>query len=424
MDLEFNKTILPNGSRVVTEKHPNSRAVSCGIMIATGSRDETPENNGICHFLEHTVFKGTKNRSALQLAKSLEAVGGELNAYTTKEYTCYHALCLKDHLELALDVLFDLVLNASFPEHEMKREKKVVLQEILMGQDNPEEYIFDLFFEEIYRNHPVGYPIIGKEDTVQSFSTSQVKSFYKKNYAGQNMIVTAAGNVDHQTVIKAARNHLGRRKAGGEINKRRKPRFHYFQEHLEKDLEQTHLVLGFPTTSFTAKNRFEAFIANALLGGGMTSKLYQAVREKTGLVYSVYSTLTTQEDSGICSVYLATEPNKIDRVLSLIQREFDNVRKRGVRKSDLELFKTQVKGSILLSADDIENRMNSLGVNEMVFGKYRPVEKVVQEIEEVNLDGMNKFIKDYVDFEAASIMTMGEERKTNAKSTSRRKKAR
>ncbi|HEX7675963.1 MAG TPA: pitrilysin family protein [Bdellovibrio sp.] len=407
MSIKFKKSELSNGIRVMSEFHPGSRAVSIGMWVLTGTRDEIPEIAGMSHLLEHLVFKGTKTRSAYQIAKSLEALGGDLNAYTTREYTCYHALVLKDHWEKALDVLSDLVSNMQLTEKEFGLEKGVILQEIAMSEDNHEDVIYDIFYDQVYGSHPLGRPILGTPKSIALMKQSQVMSYYKKNYTGSNIIISAAGCLHHEDFMAGVQKHLGKKQQCKLSDTRKKPRWLKRRHVVEKQAEQVHMLLGLPTASFKDKYRFEAVILNTLLGGGMTSKLYQSVREKKGLVYSIFSSLNTNIDSGMLNIYAGTEAKNVRKVGDLISKEFAKLRKNGVSKNDVEMFKTQVKGSILLGSDDIENRMTSLAVNEMVFGAYRSVESVIEEINEVTVDSVNHYLCNEIDLGQASGVLLG-----------------
>ncbi|KYG64911.1 zinc proteinase [Bdellovibrio bacteriovorus] len=407
MNTKFNKSELSNGIRVVSELHPVSRAVSISIWVLTGTRDEAPAVAGISHLLEHLVFKGTKSRSAYQIAKSLEALGGELNAYTTREYTCYHALVLKDHWEMALDVLSDLVSNMHLVQKEFALEKSVVLQEIAMSEDNHEELIYDVFYEQVYGNHPLARPILGTPASLVNMKQSQVLDYYKKTYTGKNIIVSAAGCLDHTELMKGVEKRLGKKKKSQLKDTRKAPRWLKRRHVVERPAEQVHLLLGLPTASFKDSRRFEAVIANTLLGGGMTSKLYQSVREKKGLVYTIHSMLNSHIDSGMLTIYAGTETKNARKVGDLISKEFEKLRKNGVTKSDVEMFKTQVIGNILLGSDDIENRMTSLAVNEIVFGRYKSVDTVIEEIKKVTVDTVNDYIRSELHLDKASGVLLG-----------------
>lgn len=407
--IRFKKTDLKNGIRVVSELHSESRAVSLGIWVTTGTRDEKPDEAGISHFLEHMVFKNTKTRSAFQIAKSLEAVGGELNAFTTREYTCYHALVLKDHWHKGMDVLSDLVNNMEMKREDFSLEKSVIMQEIGMGEDNIEELVYDLYLEEALPKHPLGRPILGNVASVGKMTQKKLQSYYKEKYSGQNIIVSAAGNIDHEELVKAVEQYLGSKQKRRFYQNRTRPKAKVFRKVVEKPSEQLHVLLGLPCSSYKDRNRFEAFIVNALLGGGMTSKLYQSVREKRGLVYSIYSTLNTFDDFGMINIYSSCEPKNMRSVVKNISSELKRVRKQGVTNSDLEMFKTQVNGSVLLGADDVENRMQSVAVNEMVFKKYKPVDAIVDEINKVTSKSVHQFIDKYLDLDQVSGLLVGKD---------------
>ncbi len=405
--VRFKKTVLDNGIRVVSEMHSESRAASMGIWVATGTRDEKSGDEGISHFLEHLVFKGTKNRSAYQIAKSLEALGGDLNAFTTREYTCYHALVLKDHWPKALDVLTDLVTNMQMRKLDFQLEKSVILQEITMGDDALEELIYDEYLARCLPKHPLGKPILGTSASVEAMTQKQISEYYRERYSGSNLIVAAAGNVDHSELVEAVQKRLGGRPKNRFKKHRTKPKHRPFRAVIEKKTEQLHLLLGLPCSSFKDRNRFESFIINALLGGGMTSKLYQSVREKKGLVYSIYSSLNTFDDFGVINIYAGCEQENMKSVVRTIATELRRIRRNGVTEGELELFKTQVAGSLLLGSDDIDNRMQSIAVNEMVFGKYKPVDAIIDEINAVTAKSVNQYIKKVFDFKQMGAILMG-----------------
>lgn len=394
----------------MSELHPHSRSVSLGLWVMTGTRDEKPEDAGISHFLEHLVFKGTKTKTAFQIAKSLESLGGELNAYTTREYTCYNAIVLKEHLEKGLEILADLASNMSISRDDFTVEKSVILQEIAMGDDDLEDLSYDIYFDKSLRKNPLGRPILGTEESISRMTQKQVMEYYKKNYSGSNIIISAAGCLEHQALVEFVQKYLGRKAKGRKVAPRRKPVHKPFRHAIAKEAsEQTHLLVGFPCTSFRDSHRFEAFVLNTLLGGGMTSKLYQSVREKRGLVYTIYSSLNTFEDFGLINIYAACEPKNMKAVIRSIVSEVKRVRQKGLTKNELELFKTQVVGGLLLGSEDIENRMTSLGVNEMVFERYKPVETIVEEIKKVSVESVSHLIDSYLNLEDSGWLLLGAE---------------
>lgn len=406
-DSVFKKSEMKNGIRVLTESHKDSRAVSIGLWVLTGTRDEIPAIAGISHFLEHLVFKGTKTRNAYQIAKSLEALGGELNAYTTREYTCFHAMVLKDHWTQALDVLCDLVSNMDLSPKEFKLEKGVILQEIAMAEDNEEDIIYDHFLSDIFPKNPLGRPILGTNESIVKMKKSQIEKYYRDTYTGENIIVGATGDLDHQVFLKETEKHLGRRKHASIGTVRVAPKWKKSRRVIESSSDQIHMLMGFPTASYKDKHRFHGYILNTILGGGMTSRLYQSVREKKGLVYSIHSSLNTFVDCGQVMIYASADPKKTTAVMDIIFSEMKKLKAKGIKKAELDMFKTQITGNVLLGSDDLENRMSSISINEMVFGKYRSVEKVISEIQEISLSSMNEYIEEKLDLDLISGVLMG-----------------
>ena len=405
--MQFKKTELKNGIRVVTENHPISRAVSIGIWVLTGTRDEETHNAGISHFLEHMVFKATKTRSAYQIAKSLEQLGGELNAYTTREYTVYHCLLLKDHWKKGLEILSDLVSHMQMRKDDYELERSVILQEIAMGEDDLEDLIYDIYFEKTLPKSALGKPILGNIKSIANMKMGQVADYYQRNYSANNIIVAAAGHIDHHDFAEAAEEFLGHKKKRRFKVDRTKPQHKAIRYVAEKSSEQVHVCMGLPVTSFRDRNRFDAFIVNTLLGGGMTSKLYQSVREKKGLVYSIYSSLNTYEDFGCINIYAACEKKNMKAVIKSIGQEVLKLKKNKISEHDLDLFKTQVKGAVLLGSDDVDNRMTSIAINEMVFSKYKPVEKVIEEIDAVTVKTVNEFVQRYINPSSLAMIMVG-----------------
>lgn len=409
--VRFQKSILKNGIRVVSEQHSNSRAVSIGIWVTVGTRDESESVAGVSHLLEHMVFKGTKNRSCFEIAKSLECLGGELNAYTTREYTCYHALVLREHWQKALDVLCDIVSNMDVSLDDFRVEKSVIQQEIAMIDDSLDELVYDEFFMRMLPKHSLGKPILGTAESIAKMKLSAVKKYYKEQYTGSQLIIALAGGVEHDEFLNAANAILKRKKAIVKsklvAKKRVKPKAKQFRDVVEKQTEQLHLLLGIPCASFKDSHRFEAFIVNTMLGGGMTSKLYQSIREKKGLVYSVYSSLNTFVDFGLLNIYASCEADKMKAVVKTISIEVRRILKTGISAKELDMYKTQVIGSIVLGSDDIENRMQSIAVNEMVFECYKTVDEVIAEIQNITVQSVNKYLQETVRLSEISGLLLG-----------------
>lgn len=392
----------------MTESHPFTRAVSVGVFVEVGTRDEAVRKAGLTHFLEHLVFKGTRKRNAYELAKALDAVGGDLNAYTTREYTCFHATSLKEHLPLGLDVVMDLVTGASLGLNDFKKEREVIVQEIQMCKDNLEEYILDVYLEKVFEGQDLATPILGTEESLKTLKRTDVVKHYESHFRGPRIIVSVAGPVEHDHVLEMVEKALGRVNRRVTPHKRKAPRLRHVQEYIERPSEQVHLLVGLPSCSYKSKHRFESYVVNDLLGGGVTSRLYQKIREDKGLVYSVYSYLQSFIDTGLFLTYAGTADKNAGQVLRIIKSEFEKFAESGVKASDLSVFKTQVKGQILLGAEDMENRMNSLGINEMVFGEYRPIDEVIAEIDKVSVRSISDYVRKYFNLEQVSLMVMGD----------------
>lgn len=406
INAQFKKTTLDNGVRVVTEKHPHTEAISAGIWICAGSRDEKKEFMGMSHLIEHLVFKGTKKRTAFQLAKIMESRGGDLNAFTTRESICFYATSLKKDLKLNLDVLMDLTTSATFPIREYEKEKSVIQQEISMYFDNHEEYVFDLFSEQVYRDHPMGWSILGSTESVGGISREEVKAFYKKMFRGENIIVSVCGAVEHEDVLKIIEPILGKIPKTVPKLKRTKPKFHPFKQDFYREIEQAHILMGFEAPHLKHSLRFASFIVNTALGGGMTSILFQKIREKKGLAYTVYSTVANSTDSGLTLIYAGTDPEHKDEVVDTIYQEIKKLKRDGFNKRLLERYKTQIKGFLILNDDDLESRMNSLCLNEMVFGTYRTTENILKAIEDTQVKDIDQFLDQYVKLSKMAILTM------------------
>jgi predicted Zn-dependent peptidase len=343
----------------------------------------------------------------------MEEVGGDLNAYTSREYTCFVSHALKEHVGLSLDVLSDLVCRPKFSKSDLEKEKQVVLQEIQMSEDMLEDVIFDHYFERVYKGSPLGLPILGTVKSIESQSRASVARFHQRQYRPWNVLVSVAGNINHDEVLDLVQKHLKFKAPSGEsqdISKdggRDTPKTHAFRDVMKRPSEQAHILIGIPAADFRHRLRFESYIVNTLLGGGMTSRLYQTVREDRGLVYSIYSQLVTYTDDGQCLIYAGADPKKAPTVVELVIKELTRLRKNGIKKSDMEMFKTQVRGQILLGADDVENRINSLGINEMVLGTYRSVDDVMKDVEGVTLDGVHEYIETFIDVDRMAILLMG-----------------
>ncbi len=385
----FQKTTLANGVRVLTETIPSVRSVSVGVWIATGSRDEAPSEAGISHFIEHMVFKGTARRRMHHIAQRLEAVGGYLNAFTSKEYTCFYARALDEHLGRAIDTVCDLVLQPNFPEKELEKEKEVVLEEMKMYDDTPEEAIFDRFESVVYRDHALGRPILGFPETVRSFSRAQLLDFVAAHYTLDRIVLAVAGNATHEEVVALAEEAFSSARSLP-VERARVPVNGYAPLQLveQRPIQQAHLILGTRGYDIHHPRRSAVTVLNTVLGGGMSSRLNQNIRERYGYCYNIYSFLNTHSDTGDIGVYMGTDAAKVARAEKLILRELDKLVERSVSRRALNQAKNQVKGSIMLGLESMSNRMMRLGRQELLFERYFTLDEVLEELDQVTVEAV------------------------------------
>lgn len=384
------KTTLENGVRILSQKIPHVRSVSMGIWVTVGARDEKPEENGLSHFIEHMLFKGTKTRTAFQIAKEFDAIGGQSNAFTSAEYTCYHARALDIHLETMVSILSDIFLNSEFSKDEVENERPVILSEISMLEDSPEEYIHTLLEENFWKNHALGRSILGTRETVQSFDDKTIKSFFHNHYTPQSVIISAAGNVDHDRLVEllsASFSALGRNQ---EPVQRICPDVNVHTKIYRKKIEQVHVCMAMNGLSLTHSDRFACSLLNTLLGGNMSSRLFQEIREKRGLAYSVYSFSSLNMDSGLFGIYTGVAPENVLTSLSLILAELDKICGSPISDAEIADAKEYTKGSILLGSESTENQMVRLAQNEITFGRYIPLEETLANISKVSSEDIRR----------------------------------
>jgi len=380
---EFNKTILANGLTVISERIESVRSVSVGVWIKTGSRYEKMQDNGIAHFLEHMVFKGTKRRSALKIAQSLESLGGSLNAFTGKEVTCYYAQSLDNHVKQAIDVLSDMLCNSLFLAKEIEKEKMVVLEEIKSVKDTPEDYIFDIFQEKLFPNCPLGNPILGTEESVSKFNKDILKSFWNKFYSTKNTVISAAGNIDHDNLVQLVEKylHLPQSQNNLKFAKVNNPEMDLFEVH--QPINQAHLCMGNTGIPFTSEKRYPILLLNTYLGGGMSSRLFQKLREKNGLAYSVYSYLDFYYDTGIFGVYIGTDIKKFNKAKKMLIEELNAAVQKKLSVNNLKRLKNQLKGNIVIGFENTSRRMSHIAKNEIYLNKYVDINEIIGNIDAV-----------------------------------------
>ena len=387
----YRKTILKNGVRIISERLAHLRSVSLGIWVNIGSRDEMSSENGVSHFIEHMSFKETKNRSGLQIAKDLDAIGGLSNAFTGKENTCFHGRVLGKHFGLLAEILSDIFLNPTFNPVDLEREREVIFQEINMMEDSPDEYLHMLFNRLFWAEHPIGRSILGTGETVSAINKESILNYIRKSYTPENILVVAAGDVDHQKMVSYFEPVFEVAPGQGGLNSNRTvPSSNGGVSVHFKELEQVHICLGGEAPSQVAEERFACAIFNAILGGNMSSRLFQEIREKRGLAYSVYSFLSTYIDAGLLGIYAATEQRNVNRVLETIQNEIKKLCEGELTQSDLAAAKEHLIGGIYLASESADNRMVRIAKNEFAFGGHVDLEELVSDLERVGIDEVVK----------------------------------
>ncbi|WP_430783863.1 M16 family metallopeptidase [Actinoplanes sp. G11-F43] len=396
------KTVLPSGLRIVTEAIPTTRSAALGIWVGIGSRDETPSLHGASHFLEHLLFKGTHKRTALQISSEIEAVGGETNAFTTKEYTCYYARVLDADLPLAVDVLVDAVADSILEPADVETERGVILEEIAMHEDEPGDEVHDVFAEAIFGDHPLGRLISGTPESITPMTRDQIHRFYRRHYTAPEVVIAAAGNLDHATVVRMVRKALAgtpldtgpAESATPRPGTRRVRARKAHDVVLHRDTEQAHIVLGGVGIGRHDERRFALGVLNNVLGGGMSSRLFQEIREKRGLAYSVYSYASHYADSGLVGVYAGCAPAKSREVLDLIRVELARVAADGITAEELVRGKGMAKGSYVLGLEDSGSRMSRLAKSELLHGDLMSVDELLARVDAVTVDEVNAVAAD------------------------------
>jgi len=402
------KVVLDNGLRVVTERMPALRSVTVGIWVNVGSRDEEPGEEGFSHFIEHMFFKGTATRSAAQISREIDGLGGELNAFTTRETTTLYAKIPDEQLKPALVLLADLFHHSHFPSQEIEKEKQVVLEEMRMVQDDPEEWVQDLHTQQVFGGHPLGRPILGKAEIIRNLERRQLLDYIQRHYHPRETVIAVAGNFEQTRLLSLLDVLFGRfERPGGATRNRWPAAVHGGLQVHEKRLEQAHVCLGLKGIPIDHKDRYAAALLNAVLGGNVSSRLFQEIREKRGLAYSVYSCLSSYSDGGMWSVYAGTRPEEAPRVVDLILKELRKLCLRGIRSDELARAKSQMKGNVMLGLESTSSRMNKLAKDELHYGRRIPLEEVMAGIDRVCDSQVLELSRDLFDERRLSVTALG-----------------
>jgi predicted Zn-dependent peptidase len=401
------KTVLSNGVRILTESLPQAYSVSVGIWVDTGSRDERAEEHGISHFIEHMIFKGTQRRTALDIAREMDALGGLSNAFTSKEQTCYYTRVLEKHLPQALDILLDIFLHSQFDPQELERERQVILQEIGMVEDTPDEYIHVLLNEAAYDGDPLARDILGTPQTIQAIDRGKIFDYLERTYTADKIVVAAAGPVDHDAFVNLTAPALNALPPCPDSRERTDPLLHHRSQGVAKELEQVHLAWAAPAPADNDPRRYTAALFNVVMGGNMSSRLFQEVREKRGLAYSIYSFHSPYRRTGLWGICTAVAPEKVDQALEVIGGELRRVKTEGLSLKELEAAKEYARGGLLLGAESTENRMNRIAKNELIFGRELPLEEVLAAVSKVTVADVLSLAEEILQGDRCCLVSLG-----------------
>jgi predicted Zn-dependent peptidase len=402
------RQVLPHGLTVITEQMEHIRSASIGIWLETGSRDETAQSNGISHFIEHMVFKGTKHRTAEEIARQVDSIGGNMDAFTSKECICFNVKVLDENVPLGLEILTDLVLHPTFTAEDIARERGVILEEIKMDEDNPDYLVHEIFTQNFWKDHPLGKPILGTKETVKKFEREAVLETYNHRFAPGNIVVAAAGHLNHDHFVDLVIKHF-------EHLKPKQNGFHSAQPKIvprivlrnKKALEQVQLCIGVPAYPIAHEKRHAGYILNTLLGGGMSSRLFQNIRERQGLAYSIYSDLNPYRDTGCMAVYAGTSLASAAKVVKSVITEFKNLKNEPVPAEELRRSKDQLKGSLMLSLESSTARMSNLARQEMYFDHFQDLDELIEKIEAVQVEDLQAIAQEFFQPESIAVTALG-----------------
>jgi predicted Zn-dependent peptidase len=402
------REVMPNGLTVITEQMSHIRSVSIGIWARSGSRDEDSEWNGISHFIEHMVFKGTETRSAEEIARQVDSIGGNMDAFTAKECICFNIKILDEHLPLAMNVLSDLVLHPIFDMKDIARERGVILEEIKMDQDNPDYLVHEIFTQSFWKDHPLGRPILGTRDTVRRFERPVVSQFYSRHFMPSNLVIAAAGNLEHKKFVDLVAHHFEHMTPmENGLSSTRPNTFSRINLRNKKSLEQVQICIGVPSHDMANEQRYASYLLNTLLGGGMSSRLFQNIRERQGLAYSIYSDLSPYRDTGCMSVYAGTSRESAIKVVESVIAEFRSLKSIPVPEDELRRAKDQLKGSLMLSLESSMARMSNLARQEMYFDRFYSLDELINRIEAVTIEDLARTANEFFQTDRIAVTMLG-----------------
>lgn len=404
----YRKTVLDNGIKVISEQIDHVRSVSMGVWVGCGSRHENADTSGTAHFIEHMLFKGTESRSAFDIASEVDSVGGVMNAFTGKELTAFYVKVPDYHLPLSIELLADIFSRSLFDPQEVEKEKSVVQQEIHMVEDTPDEYIHDFFEQIFWGHHPLGLPVLGTKGSVQGFTREALLEFFHKNYRGEKLVLTAAGRLEHEKLVEMVRGAFGIMEGHKERVEAHLPTPTSSRACIERDLGQAHLIIGTPAPSNADPRRFAGILMNAILGGSMSSRLFQEIREKRGLAYAVRSYIVSYRDAGMLNIYVAASREKIKEVIGLILEEMGRMKREHLTDREMRLAKELIKGNLLLGLESTDNRMSKLATNEIYYGRHISYEEIVRHIDDVQKEDIRDLTAELFDASTLSLAAIGD----------------
>lgn len=403
----FEKYLLDNGITVIMEKMEYVRSVAFGVFVKNGSRNENINNNGISHFIEHMMFKGTEKRTAQDIAQEMDSIGGQLNAFTTKEYTCYYARVLDSHFDVAFDMISDMFFNSKFADSDIKKEARVITEEISMYEDAPDDVVFDKLQYNVWKEDSLGLPILGTAETINGFNHEILKKYFDENYCADNTVIAVAGNFDINMVKEKIESFFGGLNRRSNRQNIRKSEYKKSFVKVEKDIEQLHLAVAFEGIKLKDKYSYAMAVLNTIFGGGMSSRLFQRIREENGLAYTVYSFNSAYTDTGLYNIYAGMNPSQLTQVYSLIIEEIKKLKADKFVSENINKTKEQIKSNYMLSLESTSNRMSSIGRSMLLMNKVSTPEELLQKVDEVNEDMINHLIDTIFDLDKISVCVVG-----------------
>lgn len=404
----YNKITLDNGLRIVTEYIPYVKSVSIGIWVEAGSRKENKQNNGVSHFIEHMLFKGTKNRSAKEIAESIDNIGGQINAFTSKECTCYYAKVLDNHIDIAIDVLSDMLFNSLFDSEEIIKEKSVIYEEIKMYEDSPEDLVHDLLSQTIFNENSLSFPILGSKESLENITREELISYFESFYIPSNTVISIAGNFDFNSTIEMIKRYFAEWKPKRSlIEKYDKPIIYHNISKKKKDIEQLHFCIGTEGIPQGQDDLYALLILNNIFGGSMSSRLFQDIREDKGLVYSIYSYPSSYKDTGIFTIYAALNPDHFVEVIDIIMENINIIKKDYLSEEEIYKSKEQLKGNYILGLESTSSRMTSIGKSELLLGKVISPQEIASKIDKLELKDIIRVINRIFDNSKYNVAYVG-----------------